>query len=1365
MIRFALVLLVLSSSAIALTPRLEGELQVVGDETLTIALDAHDGALREIWVAGRPIMREAAGQQPFDLQTMNGWLTGKLLQQPELQSIDSIDGGIAANLVCGPWEFRFEYLLQSERQLLRRRVSFTWRGNAETKFYGFWLRTPVTVLDGGDRWFTPGVWPPVMHRAEDREAGRRFGATGVPPSCIAQVDPKLSAIWINGERTPFSDRSSISITEHLGGIQVSQGFQCSGRIQVGQTQTVGDADLYFVPADAEAALHQIHDWMRWTGHLIPPDRPAWMSDALLYSFQPGGTIGSGWRDLGGFVPATATIDRIAELGCNSLWILPVEDRGPYHPRDYYAFMEGLGTGDEYRELVAKAHADGLHVLQDLVPHGGSNTYPRAIEHPEWLAQEEDGSTLSYWCFDFNWPAWQQYMAGVAKHYVHEYGVDGYRVDACSGSKIPNWNPSIPYGRASFAQLQGGLGMLQSIRDAVKSEKPEAGGLLAETGGSVYGTVSDAIYDFTACYTVFQDIRRRPVDEYVPLLRRWLHEQQYAEAKDLLRLRHLESHDSLRSAGWYGIAGQRAMFAMDAWSYGLPMVYHEMETGNRFAFQQILGARKALPELSRGTPDYLSVECPDEVFACLRTLGDDASVALVNFAEKPVGGTVRIPLAALPAALRQGVKYTDVLRGETGDARVTAGELRLNLKLSGLEYTVLALRVAEPAPAVAKPAAWPAAGPTPPGGPPVPGDFRGERYLTSIDPATGLPIWLRVGGTPVLDRADLALDPATAAKAGRPTITQDGADTLVERPFGEAKFTLRYHGTPDHLEIRGAWTGPEPEYCALVWPVNEAQRWSATCSEGRLDDTYDVRHLTTDGVIGSIYWRPQGTAVVFDSLLQPFSADGGQISVAAGRAPVSLSFPGTSLPARVQWLDRVGDDHRLTAVIALKDSDAPADGLQPLAIDVAPAGPAESPDSTLRPVAGGWVYQNAHYRLELHRNGTIKRLVTPRGKTILERQDLYTDHGYASERTRYGAENDVETAVRIVPDGKLVKVRFEGRLRGSYRFDKLSPPIAYRLDYTLGAGPSLRVSAAVKPDTAPRDDQAFLALIANLPDMTKVAFREDGKTIVQADIDPVSRVAETKAVDGTPTPDQVLLLGADGPLLQLSDLTCTSPTVPNIFAHHQQFFVAFQDGEAQRVGAGEWHGCDAVWTVGDNAPVPIGRAPVYGEATNAELLADPGFEGAAGAQPRLLQAKVNLPRAGAGSAWSAPDGGRIVGQPVHSGGAAGEVVGQAESYRLWRQPLDLKEFPVGSRWRLSAWVKGQDIARGPIEWQTPSLRFAVTQDGKSTYISAPAVMGTFDWQQVSVEWTVPEGVSGLEIQVGQNGSTGTIWIDDLQLDRL
>jgi hypothetical protein len=59
----------------------------------------------------------------------------------------------------------------------------------------------------------------------------------------------------------------------------------------------------------------------------------------------GGTISSQCRDLGGFRAATDLLPHIRGLGYNAIWMMPLEDKSIYWPRDYYEFQEGLGTSD------------------------------------------------------------------------------------------------------------------------------------------------------------------------------------------------------------------------------------------------------------------------------------------------------------------------------------------------------------------------------------------------------------------------------------------------------------------------------------------------------------------------------------------------------------------------------------------------------------------------------------------------------------------------------------------------------------------------------------------------------------------------------------------------------------------------------------------------------------------------------------------------------------------------------------------------------------------------------------------------------------------------------------------------------------
>jgi hypothetical protein len=35
----------------------------------------------------------------------------------------------------------------------------------------------------------------------------------------------------------------------------------------------------------------------------------------------------------------------------------------------------------------------------------------------------------------------------------------------------------------------------------------------------------------------------------------------------------------------------------------------------------------------------------------------------------------------------------------------------------------------------------------------------------------------------------------------------------------------------------------------------------------------------------------------------------------------------------------------------------------------------------------------------------------------------------------------------------------------------------------------------------------------------------------------------------------------------------------------------------------------------------------------------------------------------------------------------------------------------------------------------------------------------------VEWTVPPGLKALSVQAGQNGSSGTVWFDDIRLEKI
>jgi hypothetical protein len=345
-------------------------------------------------------------------------------------------------------------------------------------------------------------------------------------------------------------------------------------------------------------------------------------------------------------------------------------------------MDGLGTEPEYRELVSRIHQMGWQVIQDLVPHGGAPSAVHNQQHPEFMLRREDGSTLTYWLNDFARPDWQDFIAKVVTYYMRKYDVDGYRVDAIGGSKEANWDPNVPYARASLARLWGGLKMLERIRSTVKSIKPRDGAVMAEVQSARHWPFSDMMFDFSFGRQLCQAWRREPPAEFVAHLQDSLAEQNMTDPRGANWLRHIESHDMLRSQLWFGVEGTRTMYALSAWIDGVPMIYQGMESGHAFELRRINDIRRSRPELGTGGADYRAVRCDTSgVFTCLRSLGARQSVVAINFNYDPVeakltwpGGAATIKLKPLGYTLLPEPNAREE-PASTGNARVGEGQYR------------------------------------------------------------------------------------------------------------------------------------------------------------------------------------------------------------------------------------------------------------------------------------------------------------------------------------------------------------------------------------------------------------------------------------------------------------------------------------------------------------------------------------------------------------------------------------------------------------------------------------------------------------------------------------------------------------------
>ncbi|HRT96073.1 MAG TPA: alpha-amylase family glycosyl hydrolase, partial [Planctomycetota bacterium] len=598
---------------------------------LSLAFDEATGALVRL-TRGDEVLAEAdASRHPISFGVgeyqKTTWAEqlkpGRKLLKREQPAPDTLELTISV----GDYEVVERYKLHADLPRVDRSATLTNRGKETVKLRAFTFRTPGIKATPDGFYRFPKHWPPHSYPFAAMKPGVSHSSGLSIAPLLAQLTPKRSLLFA----ACSDDSSHVRVEESTGQFDVVQGVGAAGYLRPNVPQHIGFVTMQAVDAAYWDALPMLWDWFDSVGVKVPADRPEWLHGAVLYSFHPGGTIGSNWTDLGGFKAATEyLLPTLPKLGVTAIWILPVEYKSPYWPLDYYRFQDGLGTAEEFRALVKRAHELGLKVLLDLVPHGGAPNAVHNQQHPEFMLRREDGSTLTYWLNDFARPDWQDYIAHVAAHYVREYDVDGYRIDACYGSKEYNWDPAIPYARASHAGLKGGLEMVKRIRDEVKKLKPKDGAVLAEVESPRHAGVSDFQYDFGLAFTVLHAWRHMPAAEFVPLLQEYLEEQKYINPRGTIFLRHIESHDTLRAQGWYGVEGMRALYALTAWIDGVPMVYQRMERGHGPVFRRINETRRACAELSRGEASYRAVDCGAAgVFTSLRRSPNRTSVVFVN----------------------------------------------------------------------------------------------------------------------------------------------------------------------------------------------------------------------------------------------------------------------------------------------------------------------------------------------------------------------------------------------------------------------------------------------------------------------------------------------------------------------------------------------------------------------------------------------------------------------------------------------------------------------------------------------------------------------------------------------------------------
>lgn len=200
--------------------------------------------------------------------------------------------------------------------------------------------------------------------------------------------------------------------------------------------------------------------------------PLWYKDAVIYQVHIKSFFDSNNDGIGDFPGLISKLDYIAELGVNTLWVLPFypsprRDDG-YDIADYRGVHPDYGTLADVKRFIKEAHARGLRVITELVINHTSDQHPwfqkarhakagsKARDYYVWSDTDEkyDGTRIifldtetSNWTWDpvagqyfwhrfyshqpdlnFDNPQVMQEVLSVMRYWL-DMGIDGLRLDA------------------------------------------------------------------------------------------------------------------------------------------------------------------------------------------------------------------------------------------------------------------------------------------------------------------------------------------------------------------------------------------------------------------------------------------------------------------------------------------------------------------------------------------------------------------------------------------------------------------------------------------------------------------------------------------------------------------------------------------------------------------------------------------------------------------------------------------------------------------------------------------------------------------------------------------------------------------------
>lgn len=218
-------------------------------------------------------------------------------------------------------------------------------------------------------------------------------------------------------------------------------------------------------------------------------------------------------DLQGIIDS---LDHIKSLNVNAIWLTPVFDSCAgqggdnkldatgYFACDFFTVDPNFGSNAKLKQLVDAAHQRGLYVLLDGV-FGHVNKVGVSKPSPEGRLPALTGGGAGYpgQLVDYSKPESLAYFKEVARYWVEQYGIDGWRLDQAYQLNLDEWRAirsevdRASATRKAAGQQWGTLGYM--VGEVWKS----ADEIRAEAYGSSDNPALSSAFDFPLRYGIVQ----------------------------------------------------------------------------------------------------------------------------------------------------------------------------------------------------------------------------------------------------------------------------------------------------------------------------------------------------------------------------------------------------------------------------------------------------------------------------------------------------------------------------------------------------------------------------------------------------------------------------------------------------------------------------------------------------------------------------------------------------------------------------------------------------------------------------------------------------------------------------------------------